>query len=114
MPREGDPPNFTGAGGIVSTTTRIHTFGIAPWVAAQITVGKLSVSPGLRLEEYVVAGYLGTAQSYTHDYFEWEPRLAARYTINKWVALKSAIGAYHQMPDVASLLYGFGNPSVRP
>src|SRR5581483_9637964 len=47
-------------------------------------------------------------------YAEWEPRLAIRYQIKRWVALKAAIGMYHQPPDLTALFPKFGNPDVKP
>lgn len=41
------------------------------------------------------------------------PRLTARYTVNDLLALKGAVGVYHQEPAVAESNESFGNPLLK-
>jgi hypothetical protein len=116
QPREGDPPGFGLTGGILRDNTVLYIHNTAPFVSLDFSFfdKKLSISPQFRLDVYSIAGYLGTPDAYSHTYVEPEPRLALRYQIRPWVAVKAALGLYHQVPDPVSLTRFFGNPSVSP
>jgi outer membrane receptor protein involved in Fe transport len=89
---------------------------LAPHATATLTLlgGRLTVAPGLRVELSHFAGYLGTPDSFAHSYLSWEPRLQVRLQPTRGVAIKAALGTYHQPPDPASFLRRLGNPDVTP
>ncbi len=112
-PNTQGPPNI---GQYVNDLGVLYFVETAPWIAANFSLfqNRLTVTPGLRFDVYSFVGYQGTPDSYSHTYLNWEPRLQMRYQINKVVALKAAIGAYHQPPPPQMLLARFGAPSLGP
>lgn len=107
------PPNF---GGLTSDIGTLHSIRVAPYFAANFALldTRLTIIPGIRLELYDFIGYQGTPDAYSQSHLEIEPRLAMRYQFNKYVALKIAMGAYHQPPAPNQLLARFGTPTVAP
>jgi TonB family protein len=112
MPREGGGGGF--AGGFANDALVLYTNDIAPFVALNFSLfhHKLTITPQIRFELLSATGYNGTPYEFSHVQFVPEPRLAARYQITKWMAIKGALGIYHQQPDPGSFLKEFGNPNL--
>ena len=114
MPREGDTGGGFG-GAFAFDELDLDQITLAPYVALNITPFKgLLIVPQLRVDLYDFRGYQSSPDAFNHFYAMLEPRLSARYQINKWAAVKLAAGAYHQPPDPISFMRTFGNPAIRP
>ncbi|HWE30287.1 MAG TPA: TonB family protein [Polyangia bacterium] len=111
-PREGS----SGAGfgsGFVSDKETLDQLTLAPYFALDFSpIKSLHITPQMRFELYNFAGYQTSPYHYDHFYYLSEPRLSARYQINRWASVKLALGVYHQPPDPPSFLRQFGNPAV--
>ena len=103
-------------GGYTFDGASIHVVNTAPYLAAIFTLldKRLTITPGLRVEIFAFAGYGGTPDHFAHAYLTVEPRLSMRFQIEPHVAVKGAIGNYHQAPVPFQLLAKFGNPKLRP
>ncbi len=64
---------------------------------------RLRIVPGLRFDYYHVV---------ETDKFSYDPRLAVRWDLTPRLALKAAIGLYHQLPNPEFLDRQFGNPNL--
>jgi len=122
-PREGDvrvfgqpPPDQIS--GDTWTVTRI---GIAPYVDAVFITpgGKLSVTPGLRIDPNVRAvsrrnpPAANTPSAGLFEYnFAFEPRLAVVVRPIERLQLRAATGLYRQQPAAEDLSAAFGNPTL--
>jgi hypothetical protein len=109
MPREGDT-GFSMAS-LIQSSADVWEHFTAPYLSLVLTpFGKrLTVTPSLRLDSYAI-----DTAGISHTYAEWEPRLAIRWQIKPWVALKAAFGIYHQPPGLTDLFPKFGNPDAAP
>jgi hypothetical protein len=118
-PREGDPTVF-GAVAIDDrnadrwTTLQVD---IAPFVAADLTWGPVSISPGLRLDAWALSSSrltprVGTTPSIgtSRIAFTPDPRLAVVWKATPWLSLRAAAGRYHQPPPVEDTSAVFGAP----
>ncbi len=128
MPTEDRPPGMSISTGNLSGSGTVWVNTLAPWVALTLSLfdKHLTVIPQLRLDLYGLSGdysFQGApAQvppdlvngNFGHADLTVEPRLAVRYDINKYVALKGSIGVYHQAPAVSALFGPFGNPNLTP
>ncbi|MCU1278530.1 MAG: TonB family protein / TonB-dependent receptor, partial [bacterium] len=113
MPREGDAGGF--GGGFTFDKEDLDQITLAPYIALNLSPFKnLLITPQLRLEVFDFRGYQGSPDAFDHAYVLVEPRVAARWQITKWAAVKAAAGAYHQPPDPTTFLKSFGTPSVLP
>jgi hypothetical protein len=114
QPREGDQMRFNGA--FPTDALTLYTHDTAPFVALNFNLlgGRLTINPQLRFEIFSAAGYLGQPRSFSHADFVPEPRLAARYQFTSWMAIKGALGFYHQQPDPGSYSSQFGNVNIQP
>jgi TonB family protein len=114
MPREGDTGGGFG-GAFAYDKLDLDEITVAPYVALNFTPVKgLLIVPQLRVDLYDFRGYQSSPSAFDHFYAMLEPRLSARYQLNRWAALKVAAGAYHQPPDPISFMRTFGNPSIMP
>src|SRR5205823_7226661 len=114
MPREGDSGMGFG-GAFVFDKLTLDQIAFAPYVALNFTpIKNLLITPQFRLDVYSFHGYQTTPDAFDKSYVVPEPRLSARYQINKWAAVKAALGAYHQPPDPGVFLKQFGNPAALP
>jgi TonB family protein len=76
----------------------------AVWVEAQWNVTpRLRITPGLRFDYYHVV---------ETNKFSYDPRLAFRWDLTPRLALKGAVGLYHQLPNPEFLDRQFGNPNL--
>src|SRR6185369_14226947 len=99
IPREGDPSmmgTLNGAYAQLSSTIFQNT--VAPFVEANFFLfgDRLIIVPQLRLDVYNWTGEQGKADAYSTTSLNVEPRLAMKWRIRRWVALKAAVGVYHQ------------------
>ncbi len=82
----------------------VNTFDGALYAEADLSVGKLTVTPGLRGSMAFLAGQTRNA---------WDPRLWARYQFTEATSLKGSLGLYTQPPAATSMLAPpFGTPSL--
>ncbi len=115
MPREGDSGGGGFGGAFVFDDLTLDQIALAPYVALNFTPVKgLLIVPQLRVDMYDFRGYQNSPDAFEHFYALLEPRVSARYQINKWAAVKAAAGAYHQPPDASSFLKSAGNPALVP
>ena len=122
-PREGDITVFGQPPGS-GTNTDTWTAGVidvAPYVIADFDFGPLSVSPGLRVDGFLLQTSRLTPEvgetpsiGYESLQVEPEPRISARLRINPRLSVLGAAGIYSQAPDPADLSAVFGNPTLGP
>ncbi len=111
----GQPP----AGGVNSDHWRVMIASAGLHGIAELTLGPLSVSPGLRLEPYVIDGDRAfppvgetPKRGYTRIELAVEPRLQAALAMGPRLTLTLGAGLYHQPPDPEDLSSVFGNPEL--
>jgi hypothetical protein len=73
------------------------------YVEAQITAGRLSLTPGLRFDQF-----------HWRDHARWsiDPRLWARFALTDRTAIKAYVGLYHQPPTGQQIDNDIGNPDL--
>lgn len=96
-----------------------HAAELAPFLAATLRLGPLTVEPGLRLGGHLLeSGRLTPRLGATPAIglrqllFTVEPRLLLRYRPQRRVGLFAAAGLYHQPPQPEDLSASFGNPRL--
>jgi TonB family protein len=124
-PREGDIFVFgqVPSDQVNGDTWTVTSASLAPFTEADFSLvdGRVHIVPGMRIEPALerasrrtpVQGdlpALGTARKDT----QWEPRLAARWSLTEMIALRAAVGVYHQPPLSEDLSAVFGNPQLHP
>ncbi len=121
--REGDPWPFGSApaGVLASDTFHANELEMAPYAAAQLEFERLSIVPAVRVDTALMeasrgqptrAGVPDVGVSTIEALFE--PRLSAQFRLSKRASLVSALGRYHQLPNVADLGAVAGNPELGP
>ncbi len=73
------------------------------YAEAQISLGALSITPGLRLDQY---------HWRRHARWSVDPRLWGRYALNERTAIKAYAGLYHQPPTGQQIDDDIGNPDL--
>jgi TonB family protein len=120
-PREGDISVFgQPPGGDTNTDTwTAGVIDVAPYVAASFDLGPLSVSPGLRIDGFLLqtsrqTPRVGETPSIGFEQIqgEVEPRISARLRVTPRLSVLGAAGVYSQPPDPADLSAVFGNPKL--
>jgi TonB family protein len=120
-PREGDIFVFGRPPGddVNADDWRNHILDVGPFVFAELTAGKLTIVPGLRIDSYMMEGsatkpgIVGiTNVGYSHLDWGVDPRLSITYRAHKRLTLTSSVGLYHQAPDPSDLSAVFGNPQL--
>jgi TonB family protein len=120
-PREGDVTVFGQPPGaeINADAWQTSIVSVAPYAFAELAAGPLAVTPGLRVEPYVIDGsrlvpMVGSlpALGYRRMDVALEPRLSATYKLSKRAQLRAGAGIYHQAPDPTDLSAVFGNPTL--
>jgi hypothetical protein len=78
---------------------RLISNRLAPFLAGTFTFlqRRLTIVPGFRLAVFNDNGKAGTTH-FTASFVEPEPRLSVRYQALRWLAVKAAVGLYHQSP----------------
>lgn len=120
-PREGDryvfgqPPGDDYA--VDTWGTNIVNFG--PHAHADLRLGPLLVTPGIRYDGYLIDGDRtlppnGNNPPIGFSRFESgiDPRVSARWTVTPRFALNAAFGTYHQAPQPEELSATFGTPAL--
>jgi outer membrane receptor protein involved in Fe transport len=122
-PREGDVGVFGRPPGnaLAADAWTAGVFDVAPYVVAGIGLGPLSVSPGLRVDGFLLqtsrqTPLVGATPSIGLEQLRAlvEPRVSGRIRVTSRVALVGAAGLYSQAPDPGDLSAVFGNPSLGP
>lgn len=123
-PREGDPYVFgrPPADRVNADTWNAVIASGAPYGEIDFApfAGRLHVTPGLRLEPYLVSvdrrnpadGATPDLGRQQHD-LSIQPRLATRFALTPRVTYKAAAGFYRQPPLAEDLSAVFGNPALR-
>jgi hypothetical protein len=120
-PREGDIFVFGRPPGddVNADKWSTHIGDAAPYVFAEISLGPVTLVPGLRFDAFLLEGsqttppIIGTtAVGFTNFQFGFDPRLQINYKAHKRVSLSAAVGLYHQAPDSDELSAVFGNPTL--
>jgi hypothetical protein len=122
-PREGDVRVFGQPPGddTNADTWSAGVVDVAPYAAARLDSGPLTVSPGLRADAYLLqtsrrTPRVGATPSVGSSDLEGviEPRVTARLRVDPRLAVIAAAGVYSQPPDPADLSAVFGNPTLGP
>ncbi len=120
-PREGDITVFGQPPGdeVNADQWTASVVSVAPYAFAEITLGKLTLTPGLRIDPFVMDGSRLTpivgstpALGYRRMDLVIEPRLSATYQLTKQLQLRAGGGIYDQPPDPTDLSAVFGNPTL--
>lgn len=120
-PREGDLYVFGQApsGDLTSDSFSTNILDAAPFVFGELTLGPVTITPGLRLDAFSIAGDHLTPDSagtpaIGFQHFDWalDPRLTVSWRAHRRVTLTAAVGLFHQAPDPVDLSAVFGNPTL--
>jgi hypothetical protein len=121
--REGDITVFGQAPSDETTTDdySTHILNAAPWASAEFRLGRLTVTPGARVEAFLIeenkaVRRVGDAPPIGLSRLEGavDPRLAVRYQAAPPLVLNAAAGVYHQAPEPQDLSAVFGTPALAP
>jgi hypothetical protein len=132
--REGDITVFGQPPGndLASDQWKINMLSAAPYAFAEITLGRFTLTPGLRFEPTVIDGSLRNPHSYrapdlgysrmdlpknpwgSLGVLAWmpNPRLSLAYRASNKLTLTAGGGVYGQPPQVEDLSPVFGNPNL--
>lgn len=122
-PREGDVTVFGQPPGDQVNADRwtASVVSVAPYAFAELNLGPLAITPGLRIDPYLIDGSRLTpivgstpALGYRRMTIAIEPRLSATYQASHALQLRAGGGIYDQPPDPADLSAVFGNPTLGP
>jgi len=103
IPRDGRTIGMTVPPGM-NLERSLYDIAPATYVEAQVNVTpRVRLVPGLRFDYYHVVAT---------DKFSIDPRLSARWDLTPRLALKGAIGIYHELPTPQFLDRQFGNPNL--
>jgi TonB family protein len=120
-PREGDIFVFGRPPGDDVNADRwtAHIADAAPFVFAEVALGRLTLVPGVRLDAFLLEGSRSappvvgtTAIGFSHFELGADPRLQVNVRAHRRLALSFAVGLYHQAPEPEELSAVFGNPSL--
>ncbi len=122
-PREGDLTVFGQPPGAATNTDSwsASVIDVAPYVTADLDLGPLSVSPGLRVDTFLLSTSRRTPRvgetpsiGYEQLQAEVEPRIGARLRVTPRFALLRRRRHLFAAPDPADLSAVFGNPTLGP
>jgi hypothetical protein len=120
-PREGDVVAFGQApgGDFAVDSWSAHQLDVAPYAVADVTLGPVVLSPGVRVDAFLVEGSrstprVGQTPAVGFDRLEGvvDPRVSARWSPDPRVTWTAAAGSYHQPPAPADLSAVFGTPAL--
>jgi len=120
-PREGDIAVFGQPPGdeLASDTWRTTLVDVGPHAYADMKLGPVTVTPGIRFDAYLIEGSRKTPKvgltpeiGFSRLETAFAPRLSARWQVAPRVALSAAYGAYHQAPEPEDLSPVFGTPDL--
>jgi TonB family protein len=105
FPRDGRTIGTTMPPQMVDVVRSLYNTAPAAYLEAQWNITPaLRIVPGLRFDYYYV---VETSK------FSLDPRLAFRWEMTPRLALKGAVGVYHQLPNPQFLDRVYGNPNLR-
>jgi hypothetical protein len=119
-PREGDIVVFGQRPGsqVNADSWNVTMVSAAPYAGAELSLGTLNVSAGLRLEPLIIDGNQLLPQTgsipptgYSRLYAVIEPRLALTERLGRW-ALTLGAGLFSQPPQPRDFSAVFGNPTL--
>ena len=120
-PREGDVAVFGQPPGSDYAVDRwkTHVLNIGPHAYADIRIGPVVLTPGVRIDAYLIEGTKklpGTSDAPPVGFSRLEtaaaPRASARWNMTPRLALTAAYGTYHQAPEPEELSAVFGTPDL--
>lgn len=120
-PREGDIVVFGQPPGddVNADRWRTHIVDVAPFAFAEVRLGALTLTPGVRVDAYELEGsrlvprVVGTSPiGFARAEWAVDPRLSVSWKPLRRLALDAAIGLYHQAPEPDDLSSVFGNPTL--
>jgi TonB family protein len=104
FPREGRTIGNTMPPQMMDVERSLYDTAPALYAEAQVNITpRLRIVPGLRFDYYHVV---------ETDKFSYDPRLALRWELTPRLALKAAVGIYHQLPNPEFLDRVYGNPNL--
>jgi hypothetical protein len=122
-PREGDVTVFGQPPGpdVNGDAWTAGVVDVAPHAQLDLDLDPLVLSPGLRLDGYLMTTsrqtpHIGGTPSVGLSHLEAsvEPRIALKLRVGPRLSILGAAGVYSQPPDPADLSAVFGNPSLGP
>jgi hypothetical protein len=122
-PREGDVSTFgqPPSDDVAYDDWKVFTVDAALFASADLTLGPLSLTPGLRLSAVGIDGSrltprVAATPSIGYSTLDWslEPRLSLGWAISSRMSLSAAMGLAHQAPDAAEASVVFGTPRLAP
>jgi TonB family protein len=120
-PREGDVAVFGQPPGdeYATDTWRTNIVDVAPHVHADVKLGPVTVTPGVRVDAFLIEGDRKTPRvgltpgiGFSRLEMAVAPRLAARWEVAPRLALNAAYGTYTQAPEPEDLSPVFGTPDL--
>ncbi|MGH7282437.1 MAG: TonB family protein [Polyangiaceae bacterium] len=120
-PREGDIAVFGQSPGdaVSADTWSTHILNVGPNAIAEIELGPLTVTPGVRIDTFLIEGSRQTPRvgltpsvGFSRLNAAIDPRLALRLKVAPRVSLFASGGLYHQAPDPRDLSAVFGTPAL--
>jgi TonB family protein len=104
FPRDGRTIGTTMPPTMVDVERSLYDTAPAAYAEAQWNIlPHVRLVPGLRFDYYHVVNT---------DKVSWDPRLALRWDLTPRLALKAAVGIYHQLPNPEFLDSVYGNPNL--
>jgi TonB family protein len=120
-PREGDVSVFGQPPGdeYAVDAWKTHILDVGPHASADVRLGPVTVTPGVRLDAYLIEGSKKLPPSgnvppigFSRMETAFAPRASARWDVTRRVALTTAYGSYHQPPEPEDLSAVFGTPDL--
>jgi hypothetical protein len=120
-PREGDVAVFGQAPGDdhAADAWKTHVLDVAPHVSADVRLGPFTVTPGVRLDAFLIEGNRRAPPApdlppigFSRLDIAVAPRAAVRWDVTPRLALTGAYGTYHQAPEPEDLSPVFGSPDL--
>lgn len=120
-PREGDVAVFGQPPGdeYAVDSWKTHILDVGPHAYADVRLGPVTVTPGVRFDAYLVEGNKKLPPSsnvpplgFSRMETAIAPRASARWDVTRRLALTTAYGSYHQPPEPEELSAVFGAPEL--
>jgi hypothetical protein len=121
-PREGDVAVFGQPPGddYAVDTWKTHILDVGPHAYADIRLGPITLTPGIRFDAYLVEGNKKLPPSasrippigFSRMELALAPRASARWDVTRRLAFTTAYGSYHQAPEPEELSAVFGTPDL--
>mgnify|MGYP001109711689 CR=1 FL=1 len=120
-PREGDITVFGQPPGdeYAFDSWRTHVVDVGPYAYADVRLGPVTLTPGVRFDAYLVEGSKKLPPSgnvpplgFSRMNTAVAPRASARWNVTRRFALTAGYGNYHQPPEPEELSAIFGTPDL--